>query len=407
MISLIRVILLPLLLLLFAQPAQAFVSWQGEELSVELRGLVTGSGITLMNPDNALFYNHKNISGVAVSGRLMLDASYKLFSFEVHAEQDYAALKLRTAGARFATLQGVERSDYLDWSFDSKQSHLIVDRLNMQLSTDHLNLKAGRQPLSLAATFYFTPNDFFAPFAAQTFFRAYKPGVDALRADIQLAELSQLTLIAVLGYQTNPVGDNGWSNRAESGRHAYLTRLSTVYADFEFALLAGSVKKDLVLGGDFQGELFEWLGVRGEGHLLWPDSPLQKSRVEVALGLEHRWENSLTIRTEQFYHGAGVTYVDAYNLAVPQSGFYLARHYTAVGASYEFTPLLTGDATTIYNWVDQSALVALYALYSLTDESEIAFSVTASAGKKPQLAVIQSEFGLYGDSASVEYRSYF
>jgi len=400
-------LLFVLLLLLFAQPCHAFVSWQGAEGVVELRGLITGSSSTLTNPDNSMFYNHKNVSGMAASGRLMLDVSYGLFSFEAHAEQNYVPLKLQTGGARFVLLQGVERSDFLDWSYDSKQSHLLIDRLNAQLSTDHLNLKIGRQPVSLASTFYFTPNDFFAPFAAQAFFRAYKPGVDAIRADIQLAELSQVSLIAVMGYQLNPSGDNGWSNDPDTARHAYLTRASTVFGDFEFALLAGSVKKDLVLGGDFQGELFEWLGVRGEGHVVWPDAPLQGSSVEFALGLEHRWESSLTLRLEQFYHGRGSSSVAGYEFTGPDGGFYLARHYTAMGASYEFTALLTGDLTTVYNWIDQSALVALYGLYSLTDESEVALSATLSAGKQPQGALIQSEFGLYADAVSLEYRIYF
>lgn len=399
--------LLFLLLFVFVQPAAAFYLWQDEVSNIELRGLVRGSGITLYNPDNPLFYNHKNVSGMAASGRLMLNASHDQLSFELHAEQAFVPTVLQTAGFRFATLQGVERSDLFDWSFDSKHSHLTLDRLNMQFETERLNLKVGRQPVNLAATFYFTPNDFFAPFAAQAFFRAYKPGVDALRADIQLAELSQLSLISVMGYRTDPLADNGWSNRIDTARNSYLTRISSVFGDFELALLAGSVKKDVVLGTDFQGELFDWLGIRGEGHLLWPDSPLLNTKMELALGLEHRWENSLTIRLEQFYHGSGARSATTYNLATSNSGFYLARHYSAGGASYEFTPLFTGDVTTIYNWIDQSALVALYALYSLTDESELAVSGTVTLGDKPLGAAIRSEFGLYADSISIEYRAYF
>lgn len=400
-------LLLLLLLLLFAQPAYAFYAWQDEQSAMELRGLIRGTGVALTNPDNNLFYDQKNISAMAVSGRLMLDVSHDLLSLEFHAEQNYVPLKLQTAGARFTSLTGVERSDLLDWSFDNKQSHLIFDRLNIQLSTERLNMKVGRQPVNLAATSYFTPNDFFAPFAAQTFFRNYKPGVDAVRADIQLSGLSQLSLLAVLGYNSSMVSDNGWSNAPDSARHSYLARVSTVFDDIEFALLGGSVKKDIVFGGDFQGELFEWLGVRGEGHMLWPDSAQLSSTAEFALGLEHRWENSLTIRLEQFYHGSGATSATDYNLAAPNRGLYLARHYSATGANYEFTPLLTGDATTIYNWIDHSALIALYALYSLTDESELALSGTQSIGHKPQAAVIQSEFGLYADSITIEYRAYF
>jgi len=400
--------LLAVLMVLPVMPAQAFYSNQYDNASLELRGLLSGSGIILKNPDNILFYNSKNVSGAAVGGRLMLDAKVPGgLSFEAHAVADYAPLSLRTGGSRFARLVDVERSDLLDQSFDRGRSHLLIDRLNVQYASPRLSVKVGRQPINLAATFFFTPNDFFAPFAASTFFRSYKPGVDAARADIQLADLSQLSLIAVLGYHSSAVSDNGWSNRPDASRNGYVARASGVFGDFDLALLAGSVKKESVIGGDFQGELFDWLGVRGEGHVKWPDSPLLTRTMELALGLEHRWENSFSMRVEQFYHGRGAISAAAYNLISPASGLYMARHYSAAGASYEFTPLLTGDATAIYNWVDQSALMALYALYSLTDESELALSGTLTMGDKPAGSVIQSEFGLYGHSISVEYRAYF
>jgi len=398
--------LAPLFLLVFTQPAYAFYTWQDDQSTVELRGLFRETGVVLSNPDNTQFYDRKNISAMAQSARLMLDASQDRLSFELHAEQSYVPLELQTGGARFASLLGVERSDLLDWSFDNKQAHLILDRLNVQLSTEHMNIKVGRQPINLAATFYFTPNDFFAPFAAQTFFRTYKSGVDAARADIQLNELSQLSLLAVLGYN-NAASDNGWSNTPDSARNSYLARASTTLGDFELALLGGILKKDVVLGGDFQGELFHWLGVNGEGHVLQPDSVLLSRTTEFALGLEHRFANTLNVRLEQFYHGSGAASIATYNLAAPKSKGYLSKNYSALGASYEFTPLLNGEATTIYNWLDHSALIALNTRYSFSNESELTFSGTHPIGSGPQGSLVQSEFGLYADSINFEYRMNF
>ena len=79
----------------------------------------------------------------------------------------------------------------------------------------------------------------------------------------------------------------------------------------------------------------------------------------------------------------------------------------AVGASYEFTPLLTGDALALHNWVDGSSLIALYALYSLSDESEMAISANLPVGKAPAGLTLQSEFGTYPTSLNIEFRSYF
>ncbi|NWF35813.1 hypothetical protein F3F93_03500 [Mariprofundus sp. KV] len=406
--QLLKAVSVVIVLVALPQSAMAFLSWQEDDNSLEARGLLRGSGLALKNPDNQVYYNRRSVSGLAASGRLMVDAGFsKHISFEMHAVQNYIPLSLQHGGSNLALLQGVERSDLLDWSFDSRAAHLLVDRLNLQYASNRVNIKAGRQPVNLATTFYFTPNDFFAPFAAQTFFRSYKPGVDALRADVQLSELSQLSLISVLGYRLDSGGDNGWSNRVDAARNSYLARISSLFGDFELALLAGSVKKDRVVGGDLQGELFEWLGVRAEGHVNFPDQAGFKRRVEFALGLEHRWENTLSLRAEQFYHGGGASSSATYAAVLATQGGYLARNYSALGAGYEFTPLLSGDLTLIYNWMDHSGLAAVYLLYSLSDESELAFSGAVARGARPAGVRINSEFGLYPNSVSAEIRSYF
>ena len=374
-----------------------------------MTGLLHGTGTTLRNPDNAFYYNDRNIAALAGSARGMLIArTGDHVTFEAHAVLNYVPNALQTGGSRIiSSLQGPERSDALDWSYDGRRSHLNFDRLNLQYASPRLNIKVGRQPVNLAATFFFTPNDFFSPFAVQTFYRTYKPGVDAMRADIQLQELSQLSLIAVLGYTVNIANDAGWSNQPDGGRTSYIARASTVIADFELAIVAGVVRRDHMIGGDLQGELFDWLGVRAEGHYIFPDAPLQNNHAELALGLEHRWESSLTLRAEQFFHGSGVTRTGAYNLLASGRGLYQTRHYTAAGASYEFTPLLTGDLAAIYNWVDDSGLLALYAVYSLSDESEAVFSANVPMGERSAGAAISSEFGLYPVVLSFEMRSYF
>jgi len=396
------------MLVLCVQPADAFISWSDDNSSLEIRGLLRGSALLLNNPDAPLFYNSRSVSGLAGSGRLMVDAGVnEAVSLEMHVVQSYIPLTLQHGGSNLVTLQGVERSDMLDWSYDNRAAHLLIDRLNLQYRSNRVAIKAGRQPVNLAVTFYFSPNDFFAPFAAQTFFRSYKTGVDALRADIQLTELSQLSLISVLGYRSDAIGDNGWSSQVDAARNSYLTRLSGLFGDFELALLAGSVKKDRIVGGDLQGELLEWLGVRAEGHVNFPDQAGFKRRLEFALGLEHRWENSLSLRAEQFYHGAGAASSATYATALAAQPSYLARNYSAMGASYEFTPLLSGDLTVVHNWMDHSLLAAVYLLCSLSDESEFAVSAAVARGARPVALRINSEFGLYPNSVSAEIRSYF
>lgn len=389
--------------------AQAFFQWSGQNSSIELRGLVRAMGIAANNPNDVVLFEHDKILTGGGFGRLMLDVQTSEFSIEAHAVQSYIEPALRTGGSRFSSALEIERSDTLHWRFAEQHADLVVDRLNVQFSSDNVTIKLGRQPINLAATYYFTPNDFFAPFAAQTFYRTYKPGVDAARLDWQWGALSQLSLYTVLNYPLDNSHSAGRQTSPDWSETSVLARASTLIDSFEWAVLFGQDHGDDIVGIDFQGELFDWLGVRGEGHLRFPDEQNQSRNATFSLGLEHRFESSLTLRLEQFYQRSGASNEQNYSLSNEASTntFYLARNYTALGASYEFTPLLLGDAIWIYNHHDQSSLLALYSTYSLSDESELSLGINLPLGQQPKNGTVQTEFGSYSKSVNVEYRIYF
>jgi hypothetical protein len=236
----------------------------------------------------------------------------------------------------------------------------------------------------------------------------YKPGVDAVRAEVRLGNLSQLSLISVLGYKPDSHSDTGWSSDPDGHRASYVGRISTTFRDFEWALLGGVVREADVIGGSLQGELFQWLGVRAEGHVADPDDSQRNS--ELSFGIEHSWENSLDLRLEQFYHGKGAVSVSDYNItstAAQGESIYLGRNYTALGVGYEFTPLVNAEMLAIANLTDHSYLLSFNAVYSLSDESELAVNLSMPIGKKPEDSEIKSEFGSYPYSVNIEVRCYF
>jgi len=396
-------------LLCLPYTAQAFYQWQGDDSSIELRGLVRASSIIANNAnDEVLFAKDKILTGAGF-GRLMFDAQTSGLSFELHAVQSVSDTEFRTGGTQISAVIEIERSDALHWRFRNDHADLVVDRLNMQFSGDNINIKLGRQAVNLAATFYFTPNDFFAPFAAQTFYRTYKTGVDAARLDWQWDDLSQLSVYTVLNYPTDLTHSGNRQTAPNWNETSILARVSTLMGSFEWAILLGQDHGDDIVGLDFQGELFDWLGVRGEGHLRFPDEQGQSRDTKFSLGLEHRFENTLTLRLEQFYQRSGASNEQDYllNKQVNTNTFFLAKNYTALGATYEITPLLNSDAVWIYNYLDSSNLLALYATYSLSDESELSMGVNLPVGDPPENGTLNSEFGSYPKSANVEYRVYF
>lgn len=390
------------LLAFVSLPANAFYQWQSDETEFELRGLVR---LMVFSTDYPAELNVADETDAGLVGRVIGKLTTPGLSFETHAYQTW--LPISPLAQRNNTGQlTVERSGGLERN--SSHDHIavqVLDRLSLRWASEKVDIQIGRQPINLATTFFFSPNDLFAPFAAESFYRVYKPGVDAVRMEVQLSELSQLSLISVLGYRLDAQNSNGWSDDVDSQRHSYLLRMTSNYAGLEWGLMLGKVRRSRIQGLSLQGELFDWLGLRAEGHRA---EALDSGNTvnEFTIGLEHRWANSLFLQIEQFYHGDGAAQVTHYEL-LNQKSPYLGRRYMATGLSYEFSPLLTGQLSLIRNLIDQSYLLAMYFQYSLSDESELAISLNHANGKKNSITTQQSEYGSLPDSLSIEWRHYF
>ncbi|MBI3794454.1 MAG: hypothetical protein HY280_06965 [Nitrospinae bacterium] len=405
-----RSLFLALLLALLQPPqAGAFYESNDGEQSLEARGFLDFSGGYSLNPNFPKLYPHASDQTYGAAARLLADGKLREWAgFEFNGvAYGYGS------SAPFATAADVERSPAPEWMLGQDgyfTSRLAVDHLNLRLSSDNADLIAGRQAINMATCFYFTPNDFFAPFSAQTFFRVYKPGVDAARFEYKLGELSQLTLVASEGYAPDSTTSNGWGT-PDNSRATYLARASATFADFHWAALGGKSNGAGIVGGSLQGEVFGKIGIRGEGHY---SSGVGNDYGRLALGVERRFSNGLSARYEEFYNGAGAGASSQYVYSTWGNVQYHAMNYGAVGLDYQFSPLLTGDALVIGNYTDGSQLAAFYAVYSLSDNSELSAGLNVPFGPSgrivaglPPSVAIDSEYGLLPYSASVDLRIYF
>lgn len=407
--------MLPALFLgvLFFLPASglAFADWQSEEASMSLRGF-TGLGASYSrNPEAPAFYDSQEDFFWDLEQRLLVAANYRENArFDLNLLENIRATPNPGFGTRPA---GTERSGLLSWQqheSGNSEASLSVDTAAFHYVQQNIEWSLGRQPVNLATTMYFSPNDFFAPFAAQTFYRAYKPGVDSGRAEVRLGNLAQLSLVGVLGYAPESDTDTDWRNRPDWSRNSLLARLAVNRHDWEWALLGGSVRDHRINGGSLQGELFDWLGIRAEGHYAAPERDGISGGAEVSVGFEHRFADSLELRLEQFHHGQGYSSSEALNQALAVGSLregYTGRDYTALGASYEFSPLLTGQALVLANWSDHSQLLSLNGVYSLSDEAELAVTLSLPRGDHAADGSIGSEFGLAPVTIACAFRVYY
>lgn len=395
---------------MLSNAAEGFYEHSDESGSFEARGFLDFTGGYSSNPDLQLFYKNRYDHSYGAAARLLANGTVgPEFGFEFNGvAYGYGS----TASIPFVA--DVERSSAAEWTMrdtDQSRIHLAIDHLNLRFTSGGEDLIVGRQAINFASCFYFTPNDFFAPFSAQTFFRVYKPGVDALRLEVKLGELSQLSLVAALGYTPDKTGANGWSASPDGARNSYLAKVSTAFANFQWSALAGRVADATIIGGSLQGEVFHWLGIRGEGHYA---SVAGGSYAKAAIGLEHRFSDGITVRYEEFYNGQGAGGASQYDPATWNSDYYHAMNYGALGIGYQFSPLLTCEALRIVNFTDGSVLTAFYAVYSLSDNSELSAGLNLPYGNSgsdglgfPPSLTIGSEYGVFPYSASVDLRLYF
>lgn len=394
---------LVLLILLFSKPAGALYSWDEEASKGDVRLLLRAFTVFTENEYSSNADNTDSSAGGLARGIVKTKHSDNL-DFEFNIYQTFINPALVNQQSGLDKNLDVERSGALELSLsDTEYAHLAIDRMNVRWSSEDLSFRLGRQAINLATTFYFSPNDFFAPFAAQSFYRVYKPGVDAIRAEIASGELSSVNLIGVLGYSASSETDSGWNDNSDPNRTSWLASYLVNMSGFEWGLLAGKAYRKRIVGASLSGELFDWLGIRAEANRSSMLDGEQQIYDNVSIGLEHRWENSLMIQFEQFYHGDGEVETGLYDLR--QS--YPARRYRAIGISYEFSSLWTTQASIITNLVDTSDLYNVNVVYSLSDESEISFTLSLPDGEKPTGTEVKSEYGVYPRAMNLELRAYF
>lgn len=379
---------------------------QSYSMAGESRALLRVAGIYADYPAAPAFYTDSQARGVFEEARLLLDGELsEAWHYEFNLQQTFVSRSLQVVRS---SGPGVERSAALLQSFSQDDiQELEVDRLNARYTHGVYDIRIGRQPINLATTFYFSPNDLFAPFAAQRFYRDYKPGVDALRADISTGSLTQFSFIGVLGYQPDSNNDNGWSDAPDTRRSSMLLHTTTVWYDVEWKAMFGRVREKHVVGLAASGELGNGPAIRSEVQLLEDRQSGQRDH-EFVLGLGYRFANSLDLDAEWFYHGQGATSVAGYSsLLASAMTAYAGRRYAALSARYEFSPLLSGTALWLQNLTDHSRLYSLNAVYSLADEAELDIGLVIPQGRAPIGAVLQSEYGLLPRQLSIEYRQYF
>jgi hypothetical protein len=151
-----------------------------------------------------------------------------------------------------------------------------------------------------------------------------------------------------------------------------------------------------------------------------PKPANRQKYLRLSAGADYSFTDKLYGLIEYHYNGVGENDPEKYltlvaSKAVSEANvFFLGKHYLIPGATYQFTPLITGTAEVLTNLSDGSFYLSPSVEYNLAENVYLGAGAYIGIGKGTELNpaigepfAVGSEFGLYPDIFYTSFRIYF
>ncbi len=368
--------------------------------------------------ENALRLNAR----VYPSDTLLFEAAYEITPEVISSE-------LLDSGAADAFLSTVSGSqEYRAVDFDERLYPLenkdirnmgIYHNLDRFYGSAYLpfgDLYLGRQAISWGSARVVNPTDIIAPYSFAGLNTEEKRGVDAIRLRVPVGAMSELDIGYVAG------------DEFDFKKSAAFARMRGYFAATDVSMLTMDFRENLLVGIDMTrsiGGAGSWLEVSYVvPETFTSEGPnMDEQYVTGSLGLDYNFGPKLYGYAEYHYNSAGKTEPENYldidmnpqeNIAYSEGSIYLrARHYGAIGCTYQLTPLIPVSGLVLMNLNDGSANVSISAEYNFTENVYISGGCYAGVGPEPDIGTdgsflaYNSEFGTYADLYYLAVKLYF
>jgi hypothetical protein len=356
-------------------------------------------------------------------------------AYELHGVQtiEYASASRVPGATPFTLAQGDVRYRALaaTTTWHERTDHratLFLDRANVRLRLPGADVTAGRQAITFSKAYFWNPLDVFLAFDPRQFDRDYKPGVDAVRADVPLGAFAGVNVVGAAGRTLDAFGvatDDDTLAATWFGS-AVMGRLFGTFRGWDLSLQGGKIYGGYQAGGGAVGEAGP-LEVRVEAAhfvalasppllpgVLPPEERLVEDGTTLVLGLGHRFPNTLTLEGEYFRNGLG----DADHLEASLLRFGngqtldIGENLLGLVASYDVLPILVGYLGWIVSLDDGSFQFQPRLTWAAADEVEVLAGAIVSSGDRPAVGPpaglrLRSEFGTFPDVYYAEVKLYF
>jgi hypothetical protein len=365
------------------------------------------NGLGDLIPDQTV--QSQNALRLMLTGKVSKIASLELH-YEIKPQFSSSATRTDLTGLNATSSSSGSLYRYRDLnneitSGDGKETLLQnLDRFNLRLTYDPGDLTIGRQAIAFGSARFISPTDIFEPFLVSTLDTEYRIGVDAIRFQGSLGDLTEYDLGIVIG-RNGDHKDSALYARAKTSIHGNDIE-GVVIARDEMTLVGGGIERAL-------GNLGFWAEVA------YSDVKVGKDYTRFSTGLDKAFGENIFTMIEYHYSSAGSSDPDDYlgllnNEAFKTGGvFLLGEHYLIPSLTWTVTPLLGLNASGFFNLGDGSGFLRLGGNFSLTDDLYTDFGVYAGFGQEtdvtlfPPAVDLGSEYGSFPPTFYASLRYYF
>ncbi len=310
----------------------------------------------------------------------------ELLSPLIDALGDFRSTGDTTSGSSPVSEETIDRFlTYMPYSTFYPSDRIALDRALIKAYFRHFDLFIGRQTIAWGTGYAFNPTDVWNsknPLDPD----APKTGVNALRMEIPLGDLSRISLVASPGRE---IENSSGGIRFKTN----IARFDLSFSGIRFMnadrRLFGLPPKTMT-GADLAGQIGD-IGVWAEAALNNPSHQGRKHTdfdscfLQADFGLDYTFPNGLYVMAEYFYNQLGRKSSSEYNstdllhlLTGEMPGF--ARHYLFAGLRYDAPGGISFSAFALGNTVDRSVMLLPSVEYGLTDDINIELGAQVGTG---------------------------
>jgi hypothetical protein len=302
----------------------------------------------------------------------------------------------------------------LDWQI-AQGSHTLwhheIDRAYVVLRSNGTNVTVGRQAVGWGRGVLFGAVDLFSPFSPLEADREWRRGVDAIRADIKVADRISFDAVGAFGESLDT--------------SIFAGRLRGYAGKVDAELVAGRRARDIFYGvtssaavgpAEVHGEVAVFRapdalpagGLGDDGRVAL--KAVAGGSYRVPLG------NGVLVYAEYHYSGFGAKRAGDIVGLLANPAFrerflrgdtqILGRHALAVLASHEFSPELALAGQWLQSPVDGSGVVAPSATFTFGDRLSLVATAYVPYGRPPDGLILNSEYGTGALSGFLQVRLY-